>query len=484
MRIDVPTLAMMTTLAYLVLPPLTWMALRARRDLTVDLWCGGGLLAGIGLFLSSLRGQLSDWLTLAVGFVFLIGSMVARAQALRISLAMPDRARQLVALAALSSLAFCLAQWLEANCLRGMIVRVSLCLAAAGLSWLAWQLSRKESSTAAGWIAITYALMSLDFLVLVMPGALAADAPRASGCSSYWPVPLISSMITAWVGHVGFAAIVFERERRAEGERSRQRARQDESHQLESRLRQLNRQRELAVVASSLGHELSQPLAVVRVHAEVARRGIARDRLDAQRLLETLEKIAASMRRSVQILGTATHFIQERPGQGRRLDLVQAVRQAWELLEDDARKHGVELQLRCGDPVIAVCMDPVHLSLVLSNLLRNCVEVLAGHGGQRRIELDIRQQQDLALIRIRDHGPGLPPVLLGQVGMPFRTAKPDGLGLGIAICARLLRCAAGRLELENHPEAGVIATVTLPIHNTQLPCRDEPFQSEPSARHR
>ena len=484
MRIDMPTLAVMTALAYLALPLLTWLALRARRDLTVDLWCGGGLLASVGFFLSSLRGQLSDWLTLAVGFAFLIGSMVARAQALRISLAMPDRARQMVALAALSSLAFCLAQWLDAHFLRGMIVRVSVCLAAAGLSWLAWQLSRKESSPAAGWIAITYALMSLGFLALVIQSALAADAPRASGWSSYWTVPLISSMITAVVGHFGFAASVFEREKRAEVERSRRRAHQDESRQLESRLRQLNRQRDLAVVASSLGHELSQPLAVIRVHAEVARRGIARDRLDGQRLRETLEKIAANMRRSGQILGTASHFIQERPGQRRRLDLEQAVREAWELLEDDARKHGVELQLRCGDPAIAVCMDPVHLSLVLSNLLRNCVEVLAGHGEQRQIELDIRQQQDLALIRIRDHGPGLPAVLLGQVGMPFRTAKPDGLGLGLAICATLLRCAAGGLELENHPEAGVIATVTLPVHNTQLPCCDEPFQTEPPARDR
>lgn len=479
-----PTLAVMTALAYLALPLLTWLALRARRDLTVDLWCGGGLLASVGFFLSSLRGQLSDWLTLAVGFAFLIGSMVARAQALRISLAMPDRARQMVALAALSCLAFCLAQWLDAHFLRGMIVRASVGLAAAGLSWLAWQLSRKESSPAAGWIAITYALMSLGFLALVIQSALAADAPRASGWSSYWAVPLISSMITAVVGHFGFASIVFEREKRAEVERSRRRAQQDESRQLESRLRQLSRQRDLAVVASSLGHELSQPLAVIRVHAEVARRGIARDRLDAQRLRETLEKIAANMRRSAQILGTASRFIQERPGQRRRLDLEQAVREAWELLEDDARKHGVELQLRCGDPSIAVCMDPVHLSLVLSNLLRNCVEVLAGHGGQRRIELDIRQQQDLALIRIRDHGPGLPAVLLGQAGMPFRTAKPDGLGLGLAICATLLRCAAGGLELENHPEAGVIATVTLPVHNTQLPCCDEPFQTEPPARDR
>ncbi len=469
MKIDMPTLAVMTALAYLGLPLLTWLALRARRDLIVDLWCGGGLLASVGWFLSSLRGQLSDWLTLAVGYAFLIGSMVARAQALRISLALPDRARQMVALAALSSLAFCLAQWLDAHFLRGMIVRVSVCLAAAGLTWLAWQLSRRESSPAAGSIAVTYALMSLGFLALVVQSALDAGAPRASGWSNYWTVPLISSMVTAVVGHFGFAAIVFEREKRAEVERIRRRAQQDESRQLESRLRQLNRQRDLAVVASSLGHELSQPLAVIRVHAEVAQRGIARDRLDAQRLRETLEKIAANTRRSMQILRTATQFIEERPGQRRRLELASAAREAWELLEDDARQHGIELQLSCADPAIAVCMDPVHLSLVLSNLLRNAVEALAGHEGRRRIEIDIRQQQDLALIRIRDHGPGLPPALLGQVGLPFRTAKPHGLGLGLAICATLLRRANAGLELENHPDGGVIATVTLPVHHELLP---------------
>ncbi len=484
MKVDMPTLALMTALAYLALPLLTWFALKSRRDLTVDLWCGGGLLASLGWFLSSMRGQLSDWFTLAVGYAFLIGSMVARAQALRISLALPDRARLMIALAVLSSLAFCLAQWLDAHFLRGMIVRVSVGLAAAGLSWLAWQLSRKESSQAAGWIAITYALMSLGFFALVVQSALAAGAPRASGWSSYWTVPLITSMITAVVGHFGFAAIVFEREKWAEVERIRRRAQQDESHQLESRLHQLNRQRDLAVVASSLGHELSQPLAVIRVHAEVAQRGIARDRLDVQRLRETLEKIAANMWRSTQILRTATHFIQERPSQRRRLELPQAAREAWELLEDDARKHDIELQLRCSNPVIVVCMDQVHLSLVLSNLLRNAVEVLVGYEGQRRIELCIRQQQDLALIRIRDYGPGLPLALLGQLGLPFRTAKSHGLGLGLAICSTLLRRANGGLELENHPEGGVIATVTLPVHNEQLSCCDEPSQTEPPARDR
>lgn len=481
MRIDMPTLAVMTALAYLALPPLTWLALKARRDLIVDLWCGGGLLASVGWFLSSLRGQQSDWLTLAVGYAFLIGSMVARAQALRISLALPDRARQMVALAALSSLAFCLAQWRDDHFLRGMIVRVSVGLAAAGLGWLAWQLSRKESSPGAGWIAITYALMSLGFFTLVVQSALAAGAPRARGWSSYWTVPLITSMVTAVVGHFGFAAIVFEREKRAEVERTRRRSQQDESRQLESRMRQLSRQRDLAVVASSIGHELSQPLAVIRVHAEVAQRGIARDRLDAQRLREMLEKVAANIRRSMQILATATHFMQERPAHKRRLELAQAAREAWELLEDDARKHGIELQLRCGDPAIAVCMDAVHLSLVLSNLLRNAVEVLAGHEGRRRIELDIRRQQDLALIRIRDHGPGLSLALQGQVGLLFRSAKPHGLGLGLAICAALLRSANGGLELENHPGGGVIATVSLPVHNELLPCRDEPPETEPPA---
>ena len=462
MKVDMSILAVMTALAYLALPLLTWFALRARRDLTVDLWCGGGLLASLGFFLSSLQGQLSDWLTLAVGYAFLIGSMVARAQALRIGLALPSRARQMIALALLSSLAFCLAQWLDAQFLRGMIVRVSVGLAAAGLAWLAWQLSRKEASPAASWIAITYALMSLGFLALVVQGALAADAPRASGWNSYWTVLLITSMITAVVGHFGFAAIVFERTKRAELDRVRQRSQQDESRQLEGRLRQLNRQRDLAVVAASLGHELSQPLAVIRVHAEVARRGIARDRLDAQYLRETLEKIAASMRRSMQVLETAAHFIQELPGQRRLLDLAQAVREAWELLEDDARKHGIQMEMRCGAQGIPVCMDPVHLSLVLSNLLRNAVEALAGHEGRRRIEIDIRQEQDLALIRIRDSGPGLPLVLLGQAGLPFRSAKPHGLGLGLAICSTLLRHAGGLLELENQPEGGVIAIATLP----------------------
>lgn len=463
MKIDPPTLALMTALTYLALPLLTWFALQARRDLTLDLWCGGGLLAGVGWILASLYGPRSDGLMWAVGHACLIGSMVVRGQALRIRLALPSRLRLMIVLAAWSALAFCLAQWLDDDTLAGLIARLSTGLAAAGLAWLAWRLSKKATCSAAKWIALGYALMSLAHLALLPLDESAAGVPAGAAWSHDWIALFATSMIVAVSGHFGFAAMVFEREMLAELERIRGSTQRDESHRLETRLRQLDRQRDLERVAAALGHELSQPLAAIRVHAEVAQRGIARDRLDAQQLCSMLAKISANIRRSEQIVGGTSHFSPVQPGQARRLDLEQAVRAVWDLLEYDASQHGIAVQLRCLAPRISVEMDPVQFALVLSNLLRNAIEALADHAGKRQIEIEISQERERALVRISDSGAGLPRALLGQPGMPFRSARPGGLGLGLAVSASLLQYAQGRLKLDNRPEGGMIATVTMPV---------------------
>ena len=464
MKVDMPTLALMTALAYLALPLLTWFALKSRRDLTVDLWCGGGLLASLGWFLSSMRGQLSDWFTLAVGYAFLIGSMVARAQALRISLALPDRARLMITLAALSSLAFCLAQWLDAHFLRGMIVRVSVGLAAAGLSWLAWQLSRKESSQAAGWIAITYALMSLGFFALVAQSALAAGAPRASGWSSYWTVPLITSMITAVVGHFGFAAIVFEREKWAEVERIRRRAQQDESHQLESRLHQLNRQRDLAVVASSLGHELSQPLMALGSFAGAARTYAERGHREL--LQETLLDISTQAKRAAEIVGRIRGFVRQQTPGFQACTVNEVVNNVLALMRPEIRQQQARVIVQLNEELPAIQADRVLLEQVVLNLVLNALQAMQDkYPVDKVVRVETGLQGDMVFIRVSDRGPGIAAPVAEQLFEPFFTTKPEGLGLGLNICRTSVESHRGRLEFENAPQGGAIFTVYLPLES-------------------
>lgn len=462
MNIDIPTLTLMTALGCLVMPVMTWLALMSRRDRTLDLWCLAGVVVGLGWLLASLRGHVSDWLSLVLGFVLLSGSLAIRIHALQMELGRPPRIRLLIGLVFLTGAMFAWTQWAGDHFSRGLITRLTFALGSAWIAWLAWQLGQRESSPPVRWIAASFALMSLGFFDLLLASLLNPNAPRAFGWSNYWTFTLATSMLTNILCHFGFASLVLKRERQAQVAVARRAAADEENHRLEMRLSQLGRRQHVAVVGTSLIHDLSQPLAALLIHAEVIKRGLLEAKVPVAKATQGLEKIESNAQRCYQILANTTGELLNIQEQDQVIVLATAVREAWELLEPQARSLGIHFALRENQPGVSVIGLPGQLSQIISNLLRNALDALKQQPGPRRIEVDIDLQADWAVAIVRDNGPGIPYSVRARLFEPFFSTKHTGLGLGLAICQTLLRKMNGDLMVANPPEGGTVFTVRLP----------------------
>lgn len=461
MKLDLPTLTVMTAFGCTVLPVLTWIVLMSRRDRILDLWCLGGLVVGLGWLLASLRGQVSDWWSLVAGFALLIASLALRVHALRLMLRRKNRSGLLTAMVLLSCLIFAVMQWEGDHHNRGLVARISFALGSFGVAWFAWQAARQEQSAPMRWIALAFGVMGAGFADLAVASILNPSAPRALGWSDYWTFTLTTAMFTNILSHFGFATVLLERERREQVKSQRQSIADEASRQLGQELAQLKRKRDLSIVGTSLIHDLSQPLAALLVHAEVIKRGLQKEPAATETAREAFEKIRSNCERCESILNTTLNGLRDREEDSQWVVLTDVVRKAWELLEPKADRHHIGFCV-VAKPDLGFKGSATKLMQIVLNLLRNAVDALEGHPGQRMITVRMDERDGQVLVEVQDTGPGIAAELLDRLFAPYATTKNNGLGLGLAICQVLVQQMGGKLQVTTPSTGGAVFSLLLP----------------------
>lgn len=146
-----------------------------------------------------------------------------------------------------------------------------------------------------------------------------------------------------------------------------------------------------------------------------------------------------------------------------RVDLADCVPKLSELSLELAAEAGCQLDVKVARAPLFAQVDTTLLRVVLGNLIGNAIDVLSSHGeddaGHVRVELD--SVNDQVRLRISDDGPGVPSTFRDQLFEPFRTTKPSGTGLGLALSRRIARAHGGDLVLEDTPK-GACFLLTLP----------------------
>ena len=110
-----------------------------------------------------------------------------------------------------------------------------------------------------------------------------------------------------------------------------------------------------------------------------------------------------------------------------------------------------------------VLADPYYLQQVFDNLVRNAREAMEGQD-DRRLWLRVERAGAMAVARVVDNGPGIPPEKLDGVFQPFVSTKGKGMGLGLAICKEIVEAHGGRLEVQSRVGEGTTFTVTVPLY--------------------
>ena len=246
-------------------------------------------------------------------------------------------------------------------------------------------------------------------------------------------------------------------------------ARVDELHRTERTLRatqdELVQAGKLAVLgqmAASITHEINQPLAALRALNDNARVFLERGmQADAE---ANLEAIANLTQRIAAIVAQLKGFARRDELRVQPVPVAPAFHAALALVSAEARRQGVRLDCPPVPDGLAVMGQQVRIEQVLVNLLRNGIDANAEKGGGT-VTLSAGVEDDQALLRVTDDGPGLSDDVQARLFEPFFTTKRrgDGLGLGLSISASIANALGGSLQGGNREQGGAQFTLRLPI---------------------
>ncbi|MDD2712634.1 MAG: ATP-binding protein [Simplicispira sp.] len=467
---DHPTAFLIVGILYTMLPLITWFVLARQRSQAVKLWCVGGLLVATSSILVGLQGVIADWASLALAFILFLVSNFFRIQSLRWDLGHPWPWHWIALVTLLLWLIMAGIHWEMQNpVLRAQYVSLTTIAALAYIAVLARRIGLAEQSPSAHWISWAYGLVAFAFLLRLVELTIRSDGQVDLTHLSYSSTLLsLALLISAVVGHFGYVGLALDRSMRRELSVVAERARKEENHRLGEQIAQLDRQRSLGAMSASLGHELNQPLTAILSNAQVAKRGLAKDHYDRTQLTDFLNKIIHNTQRASQIIERIRGFIRPVPTRREPIDLALAVAEVAELVADELQTHKVVLHLPPANAALLVSVDPIQLSQIILNILRNAIQAL-DQVVQREIHVELRRHVDLAcageraLLQIRDSGPGFAAAVLTQAGTPFFTTKMDGLGMGLTISRTIAEQYEGTLTLANATGGGALVILDLPV---------------------
>lgn len=209
-------------------------------------------------------------------------------------------------------------------------------------------------------------------------------------------------------------------------------------------------------MASSVAHELNQPLTAISNYCSGMIARIQKQQISNADLLTALEKTAKQAQRAGQIIQRIRAFVKRSEPNPTLSDVAQMVTNATELAEIDLRRHMVRLNTYMATRLPALMVDPILIEQVLINLLKNAGEsILQAQrpAGQRHIELCITPKKidDHSVIEfsVRDNGTGVPQEQLGRIYDAFYSTKTEGMGIGLKLCRSIVESHHGRLQARN-----------------------------------
>lgn len=217
-------------------------------------------------------------------------------------------------------------------------------------------------------------------------------------------------------------------------------------------------------LASSLAHELNQPLSAVSTYSQVSLQLLDRLPAETPRLADTLQKMAAEARRAGQVVHRLRRFFRSGELHVERISVAELISQAREPLARRLKSERVELLEHLPADLPDVRVDRVQIEIVLHNLLGNALEAIVSSESERRLLVVSAEAQDRQVrICVTDTGPGIDELVAARLFEPFATGKAKGMGLGLNISRSLVEAHGGRLVLAESRPGRTRFCFTLPI---------------------
>ncbi|WP_137918573.1 PAS domain-containing sensor histidine kinase [Hydrogenophaga sp. 2FB] len=209
-------------------------------------------------------------------------------------------------------------------------------------------------------------------------------------------------------------------------------------------------------MASSVAHELNQPLTAISNYCNGMISRVTEQRISTDELLGALEKTARQAQRAGQIIQRIRAFVKRSEPNPTLSDVAQMVSNAIELAEIELRRHQVRLSPYVAARLPNLIVDPILIEQVLINLLKNAGEAIAQAGrapGERYVELRVGPRrlddQDVVEFSVRDSGNGVPDEMIERIYEAFYSTKSEGMGIGLKLCRSIVESHHGRMQVQN-----------------------------------
>ena len=269
------------------------------------------------------------------------------------------------------------------------------------------------------------------------------------------------------IGWMGSILDITERKRLEERER----------HQTDTMAHQA-RLTMLGEVASALAHQLNQPLTSITGYAAGVKRLLERAGHPDARLVDAMSRLGDQAAEAGRIVKRIREFLTRRSPQRETIDLAEAAHRAIALLARDLRRLQLPVEWAIAPGLPMVDADPVLIEQVVLNLVRNACDEMAGvPAAQRRLRVGISRAgtsarpgasdaEGFLRLDVDDGGPGLRGRTAEQLVTPFYSTKPDGMGMGLAICRSIVEAHHGAFDATDSAFGGARFSFTLPVAGT------------------
>jgi len=209
-------------------------------------------------------------------------------------------------------------------------------------------------------------------------------------------------------------------------------------------------------MASSVAHELNQPLTAINNYCNGLVTRIRKQQIKEEDLLAALEKTARQAQRAGQIIQRIRSFVKRSEPNRTLSDVTLIVSEAVELAEIELRRRNVRLSHYVAARLPRLMVDPILIEQVLVNLLRNAAESIEHArrpASRRSVELRVipKDVDGLQVIEfsVLDSGQGLAPEVMERLYEAFFSTKPEGMGIGLNLCRSIVESHQGRMQAEN-----------------------------------
>jgi two-component system, LuxR family, sensor kinase FixL len=243
--------------------------------------------------------------------------------------------------------------------------------------------------------------------------------------------------------------------------------------EIQGELARLARLNELGEMASTLAHELNQPLSAIANYTQGCTR-LLRDMDDAlaSKMREALEETSRQALRAGQIIRHLREFVTRGETDKTEEDIRKLVEEAGALALVGSRERGIRSVFEFGPEAKLVMADGVQIQQVLINLMRNAMDAM--RESERR-ELRVQTSLDgdgSVVVEVADTGAGIPDEIAAQLFKPFMTTKPGGMGVGLSISKRIVESHGGEITARKNEDGGTTFRFTLPAIKDEHPYGD------------